>query len=223
LILKGDKMTKTPESTARCGFDPQQTTMVAPPDLRLRVRPAELARIFGVSKQGVSKAIRSGRIRVDADGRLDPAVATRDWLKNTHPASMRSRVMRDASAAQRTAADQAAHWRAEADEARAALATERERARAVRTAAAHAALDALAETLPAVADGLSQLAVDLAERHGAARLQRAHGRGALSGLAYRHAWRVLAPALLEALGADAETTPHPAALALPFDEGDDAR
>lgn len=207
----------TPENRQR---EARQTTMIAPPDLRLRVLPAELARILGVSKQAVAKAIRAGRIRVDADGKLDPAAATRDWLRNTHPASMRSRVLRDAAAAQRTAADQAAYWRAEAEEARAALASERERASAVRTATAYAALDAVAATLPAVADDLAQLAVDLAERHGAPRLRRAHDRGALSALAYRRAWRALAPALRDALGADADTAPDtrdPAADALLFD------
>jgi hypothetical protein len=210
--------------------DARQTTMIAPPDLRLRVRPAELARILGVSKQGVAKAIKAGRIRVDADGKLDPAVATRDWVRNTHPASMRSRVLRDAAVAQRTAADQAAYWRSEAAEARAALASERERARAVRSAMAYAVSDALARSLCAASADLAHLAVALAERHGPDRLRRSQSRGGLAALIYRRAARLLVPALDAASGlaevvaaTERAVDPDPAADAPLFDAGEDHR
>lgn len=215
-------MTRPNENPSGGPWDADQTTIVPPPDLRLRVRPAELARILGVSRQAVGKAIKSGRVRVDADGRVDPQRATRDWLRNTHPASMKARALRDAAAAQRSAQEQARHWRAEAKAARQALAeaeaTERERARAARTALRYAASDALARALPRLADDLAHHAVALAERHGGDRLRRALDRGALAELVYRRAWAVLSPALAEAIAEDtaqagALADPDPAAAA----------
>jgi phage terminase Nu1 subunit (DNA packaging protein) len=50
-----------------------------------RVTPAELARHLGVSRAAVSKAIKTGRIAVGEDGRVDPVEAERQWLANTRP------------------------------------------------------------------------------------------------------------------------------------------
>lgn len=206
-------MTEPSEIENRTAKTPDQATMVPAPDLRLRVRPAEFARIIGVSRQAVAKAVKAGRIRVDADGRVDPQRATRDWIARTHPASMRARALRDAAAAQRSAQEQARHWRAEAEAARQALAeaegTERERARAIRTACRFATSDAMAGALPRVADDLARLAVALAERHTAERLRRAVERGTLAALAYRAAWRALSPALAGALAEDCERAAAP--------------
>ena len=44
------------------------------------------ARYRGVSPEAVSKAVRTGRITVDADGKIDPEKADRQWLENTDPA-----------------------------------------------------------------------------------------------------------------------------------------
>ncbi|MBI5888926.1 MAG: hypothetical protein HZB82_09525 [Deltaproteobacteria bacterium] len=43
------------------------------------------ARYRGVSPEAVSKAVRTGRITVDADGKIDPEKADRQWLENTNP------------------------------------------------------------------------------------------------------------------------------------------
>jgi hypothetical protein len=48
-----------------------------------RVNQAEFARRLGVSRAAVGKAIRSGRITLGADGKLDPITAQREWLDNT--------------------------------------------------------------------------------------------------------------------------------------------
>mgnify|MGYP001581900846 CR=1 FL=1 len=44
------------------------------------------ARYRGVSPEAVSKAVKTGRITVDADGRIDPKKADREWSENTDPA-----------------------------------------------------------------------------------------------------------------------------------------
>jgi hypothetical protein len=46
---------------------------------------AEYARHRGISRQAVSKAIRSGRIVLTQDGMIDPAAADASWRRNTDP------------------------------------------------------------------------------------------------------------------------------------------
>lgn len=65
--------------------------------LAIRVRPAEFARLLGVSKQTVSVWIRDGKVTVNAlDGLLDVRRAIQDVLRNTDPGRLRSRVLRQA-------------------------------------------------------------------------------------------------------------------------------
>lgn len=71
--------------------------LLPPADLRLRVLPAHLARMLGVSKTAVGKAIATGRITLEPDGRLDPRRATAEWIRNTEPRHLRARVLRGAS------------------------------------------------------------------------------------------------------------------------------
>lgn len=71
----------------------------APELLRVRVLPAEFARLLGVSKQAVSRWIAKGHVTVNAvDGRLDVTEATRQVLRNTDPGRLRARVLRAAVA-----------------------------------------------------------------------------------------------------------------------------
>ena len=193
---------------------PAQSTLIADPDLRPRVNLATFARAVGISRQAASKAAKSGRIRVDADGKVDLHVALRDYVNHTHPASLKTRQLRDAAVAQRTAAEQARYWRDQAEAARQALAeletSERERARAARTAIRYATNDALARAMASLADDLAHLGVALAGRHGAERLRRALDRGALAELVYRRAWRELSPALAAAIAADDAPVTAPA-------------
>lgn len=64
------------------------------PDLSVRVRPADLARMLNVSKQCVSQWIRSGKVTIDADGRLNPAKACDQVLRNSDPGRIRAKVLR---------------------------------------------------------------------------------------------------------------------------------
>lgn len=66
--------------------------------LRLRIRPAEFARLLGVSKQCVSIWIRQGKIGQPnhLDGRIDVQRSIQDVLRNTAPGRLRSRVLKQA-------------------------------------------------------------------------------------------------------------------------------
>jgi len=66
--------------------------------LRMRIRPAEFARLLGVSKQCVSHWIRDGKIAQPSqlDGRIDVQRAIQSVLRNTDPGRLRSRVLRQA-------------------------------------------------------------------------------------------------------------------------------
>lgn len=65
--------------------------------LAIRVRPAEFARLLGVSKQTVSTWIQQGKVTINAlDGLLDVRRAIQDVLRNTSPGRLRSRVLRQA-------------------------------------------------------------------------------------------------------------------------------
>jgi hypothetical protein len=58
-----------------------------------RLRPAELARLLGVSRQSVHAWIGAGKVRLGADGRIDPRKAVADVLKASDPARLRARVL----------------------------------------------------------------------------------------------------------------------------------
>lgn len=66
--------------------------------LAIRVRPAEFARMLGVSKQTVSTWISTGKIGQPSvlDGRIDVQKSIQAVLRNTSPGRLRSRVLRAA-------------------------------------------------------------------------------------------------------------------------------
>lgn len=65
--------------------------------LAIRVRPAEFARMLGVSKQSVSTWVKQGKVTINTmDGLLDVRRAIQDVLRNTSPGRLRSRVLRQA-------------------------------------------------------------------------------------------------------------------------------
>lgn len=66
--------------------------------LRVRVRPSELSRLMGFSRQSVSRWIRAGVFTVGADGRVDAAAAMRAIFLNVDAGKLRSRVLRSAFA-----------------------------------------------------------------------------------------------------------------------------
>lgn len=65
--------------------------------VKVRVRPAEFARMCHVSRQTVSCWIRDGKVTLGADGRLDPSVAARQVIDNSDPSRLRARVFKAAT------------------------------------------------------------------------------------------------------------------------------
>jgi len=59
----------------------------------IRVTRAQLARLLDVSKQACTEWVKSGRIRLGADGRIDPRQAVAQLLKTGSPARLRSAVL----------------------------------------------------------------------------------------------------------------------------------
>lgn len=88
-----DQAKTTPENA------PQSLPLLMdhPDLLRVRILPAEFARLLGVSKQTVSQWIKQGKLTINAvDGRLDVQTAIRQVLRNTDPGRLRARVLRQA-------------------------------------------------------------------------------------------------------------------------------
>jgi hypothetical protein len=59
----------------------------------IRVRPSEFARMMGCSKQAVSIWIRDGKVILGRDGRMDPAQAVAQLLKNSNPNQLRLKAL----------------------------------------------------------------------------------------------------------------------------------
>lgn len=70
-----------------------------PQDLvAMRVLPSVFAGMVGVSKQTVSRWIKTGKVTLGPDGKLDPSVASRQVFERTDPARLRARVFKNAMA-----------------------------------------------------------------------------------------------------------------------------
>ena len=91
-------MTISPNRSARRAENAESSTLPFDPrDLvEMRVLPAQFARMVGVSKQSISKALKAGKIVLGPDGRLDPKRALRDYLNNSDPTRVRVRTFRQA-------------------------------------------------------------------------------------------------------------------------------
>ena len=59
----------------------------------IRVRPSDLARLIGVSKQAVSSWVKDGRVILGADGRVDPRVAINRLLATGDPSRLRAKFL----------------------------------------------------------------------------------------------------------------------------------
>ena len=66
--------------------------------LRVRVRPAEFARMMSVDKSTVTRWVQKSHIALGADGRLDPNAAMRQLLRHGDPGQIRARLVRQAFA-----------------------------------------------------------------------------------------------------------------------------
>ena len=63
---------------------------------RIRLRPAEFARLLGVAKSSVTSWTHRGIVRVGVDGRLDPALAIKTLLSRPDAGRLRSRFLAEA-------------------------------------------------------------------------------------------------------------------------------
>ncbi|MCL6554997.1 MAG: hypothetical protein K6T56_01400 [Burkholderiales bacterium] len=54
---------------------------------------AQFARMMGTSRQAVTTWVKSGKITIGADGRLDPRVAVAQLLRHSDPARVRAKVL----------------------------------------------------------------------------------------------------------------------------------
>lgn len=82
----------TPSTSAPLPFDPSELAQ------GVRVQQADFARMTGVSRQTVSQWVKLGKIRsVYPDGRLDPARAAREVIKNSQPGKLRARLLKVAA------------------------------------------------------------------------------------------------------------------------------
>lgn len=59
----------------------------------VRLLPAQLARVLGVSKQAVSTWVKNGRITLGTDGRVDPSRACADLLRTGDPRRLRLKIL----------------------------------------------------------------------------------------------------------------------------------
>lgn len=88
-----------PDSSPDRGPGGQSSTLpFDPADLvKMRVTPARLAAMCGITRQAVSKWIKNGWVTLGPDGLLDPAVATRQYLRHVDPARAKARILKSAT------------------------------------------------------------------------------------------------------------------------------
>ncbi|MBD3619660.1 MAG: hypothetical protein HUJ28_09320 [Chromatiales bacterium] len=86
-------MTSTPEQDDR-DQTAEPLSLLPAGDTRVRVLPAELARIFGVSRQTVSRWVKNGKVTLHADGRVNPSEAARQILARSDPRRLRARLLK---------------------------------------------------------------------------------------------------------------------------------
>lgn len=97
-------MNNRPDSMT-AGLDPDAAALVSGKSMALpfessssemagiRVTRAEFSRLMGCSKQAVTEWVKSGRITVGIDGRVDPRQAVSQLLRTGDPSRLRVRVL----------------------------------------------------------------------------------------------------------------------------------
>ena len=81
-----DSSPKNPGKSLSFGFESTDAAMLA----GIRVRPADLARLLGVTKSAVSTWVKDGRVILGVDGRVDPRDAINRLLSTGDPARLRA-------------------------------------------------------------------------------------------------------------------------------------
>ena len=185
VVKEGDRL----QGAADSGADPGATLpLVACVNFRelQRGSRATLARVLGVSRSAVGKAIAAGRIQgPGSDGLLDLRASVAAWARNTHPGRVRARALR--SVAEEAAALRARIASLENDALahRNTLASENARERAVSVGLQDRAAMAVAR----MAENLAGACARLADAHSPQRIRAALESGALAWLVVRAAGR----------------------------------
>lgn len=144
--MNGSDNLLTPAPSAPDSADPcaQGSLLPDPASLmRIRLRKAELARLFGVSKACVTDWCQRGWVTVEMDGRIDPQRAARSLLTRADTSRLRTKILAGALDEVRELRRDRDDARREAVEARAELAALR--AERDRLAAALAEAEAFAD------------------------------------------------------------------------------
>jgi hypothetical protein len=91
--LDSDRMPpKAPESLA-LPFESSQAEIAG-----VRLLPAQLARLLGVSKQAVSEWVKAGRVVLGLDGRVCPNKAIVDLMRTGDPRRLRAKLLQPLAA-----------------------------------------------------------------------------------------------------------------------------
>jgi predicted transcriptional regulator len=95
----GDQVTIAGNSIGNSGGIAQPSTLPFDPrDLvEMRVRPAQFARMIGVTKQAVSKWIKDGKITLGPDGHINPKRALDEYFNSTDPNRVRARTLKQSA------------------------------------------------------------------------------------------------------------------------------
>jgi hypothetical protein len=156
----GANMGATPPRTSTLPFDPA--------DLQdMRVKPAQFARMVGVSKQAVSVAIKNGKLTLGPDGKINPAKGLREYLDNSDPTRVRVRAFRQAMTETDELRARVHALEAELEHARADLAAEQANCAAREQAARYRVQDDVSGRLARLMDALANRFDEASAAHGA--------------------------------------------------------
>ncbi len=85
-------------------FDPDEVSVV-------RLNQAQIAELFGVSRQAVNQWVKSGKVTPFADGTLDPTRVAKELARNADPRKLRNRIFRRLNAETEELRDEVARLR----------------------------------------------------------------------------------------------------------------
>ena len=138
----------------------------------IRVKPAEFARMLGVSRATVTGWKQSGLIDVGPDGKVNPVVAARQLQERADPARLRAPLLRQVMESTSDAQARAAKLAAKVGALRAELAEEQALVDRREQAAKYREQEAAAVALLRLSEALVSRFAEAIEAHAAGRLAR---------------------------------------------------
>lgn len=82
-----NRKSKQINETSSLPFNPDDLSVV-------RLNQAQIAEIFGVSRQAVNQWIKTGKVSIFSDGTMDPVKVARELAKNSDPRRLKNKVFR---------------------------------------------------------------------------------------------------------------------------------